>query len=92
MNPFVLLLVQVIELYWWIVIVWAIVSTLVAFKVVNQHQPVVYKVMYALNRLCEPVMKPIRKALPDLGGVDLSPVIVLLLLNFAQNFLIRYLG
>lgn len=91
LNPFVDLLASAITLYLYCIIAWAIMSMLLAFKVMNAYQPVVQKVMYALNRLCEPSMRPIRKALPDMGGVDISPVIVILLLNFAKSALYTYL-
>ena len=90
LNPFVTLLANVIELYWWCVVIWCIIETLVSFRVINAFQPAVQKVRYALNRLVEPVLRRIRKYLPDLGGLDISPVIVLLLLNFAQNALYTY--
>ena len=90
LNPFIDLLSSVISLYLWCIIAWAVVSMLISFKVVNAYQPVVQKIMYALNRLCEPSMRPIRKFHPDLGGIDLSPVIVILLLNFARSALYTY--
>lgn len=90
LNPFVNLLGAVIHLYLICVIVWAVLSMLISFKVVNPYQPIVQRIMYALNRLVEPACKPIRKFLPDLGGIDISPIIVILLLNFAYDALYRY--
>ena len=90
LNPFVDLLASVIQLYWWCVIAWCVIETLVSFRVINAFQPAVQKIRYALNRLVEPTLRPIRKYLPDLGGLDIAPVILLLLLNFAQNALYRY--
>lgn len=90
LNPFVELLAEIVHLYMICVIVWAIMATLISFKVINGYQPVVQKVMYALDRLCVPALKPIRKVLPDLGGVDISPVILLLLLNFIHSALYTY--
>jgi YggT family protein len=90
LNPFVELLAQVIHLYMLCVIVWTVMVTLISFKVINAYQPVVQKVMYALNRLCEPALRPIQKVLPDLGGLDISPIILLLLLNFVHNALFTY--
>jgi YggT family protein len=91
LNPFIDLLINLISLYKLCVIVWAVMATLISFKVINAYQPVVQKVMYALNRLVEPALKPIRKYLPDLGGVDISPVILFLLLQFAQSALYNWL-
>lgn len=90
LNPFIDLLAELIHLYMLCIIAWAVMMTLVSFKVINAYQPFVQKVLYALNRLCEPSMRPIRKLLPDLGGIDISPVIVLLLLGFLRNVLYTY--
>jgi YggT family protein len=90
LNPFIDLLADAIHLYMLCLIVWTVMVTLISFKVVNAHQPVVQKVMYALNRLCEPALRPIQKFLPDLGGIDISPIILLLLLNFARSALYTY--
>jgi YggT family protein len=91
LNPFVNLLGEAIHLYMLVVIIWAIMATLIAFKIINAFQPVVQKIMYVLNRLVDPVLKPIQKKMPDLGGVDISPIILLLLLNFTREALYTYL-
>ena len=90
LNPFIDLLAELIHLYMLCVIVWTVMVTLISFKVINAYQPVVQKIMYALNRLCDPALKPIQKFLPDLGGVDISPIVLLLLLNFARSALYTY--
>jgi YggT family protein len=90
LNPFIELLGNLIHLYKICVIAWLIVSLLVSFKIVNAYQPIVQKLMYALSRLVEPALKPIRKFLPDLGGIDIAPVILWLLLDFANSALFRY--
>ena len=90
LDPFVILLSQVIQLYIWVLIAWTIISVLISFKIINGYQPAVRKIMHVLDRLCEPVLKPIRKRLPDFGGVDISPIIVILLLNFVINALHTY--
>ena len=90
LNPFVDLLASIIQLYWWCVVVWCVLEMLISFRVVNAFQPFVQRLRYALNRLTGPVLTPIRKHLPDLGGLDIAPVILLLLLNFLQNALYRY--
>ncbi len=90
LNPFVDLLAEIIHLYMICVIVWTVVVTLISFKVINAYQPVVQKIMRALNRLVEPALRPIQKLLPDLGGIDISPIILLLLLNFARSALYSY--
>jgi YggT family protein len=91
LNPFVNLIGSLISLYLLCVIVQAVLSLLIAFKIVNAYQPVVQKIMYALNRLVDPALRPIRKYLPDMGGIDISPVILILLLHFVRDALYTYL-
>jgi YggT family protein len=90
LNPFIDLLANVIYLYMICIIVWAVLSTLISFKIVNAYQTIVQKTMYALDRLCQPALKPIQKILPDLGGIDISPIVLLLILNFVRNALYTY--
>ncbi len=78
-----------ITLYIWVIIIGVVLSWLIAFNVINTHNRFVYMVVDTINRLTEPVLRPIRNVLPNLGGLDISPVILLLVLVFAQN-LIRY--
>lgn len=91
LTPFIILISQIIHLYTLVLIVWTVMSILISFKIINSYQPVVQKIMYALDRLCEPALKPIRKFLPDLGGIDISPVLLILALNFIDNALRFYL-
>ena len=91
LNPFINLISQVLGLYLYCVIAWAVLDTLISFKVINAYQPIVRKISMILDRLCEPVMRPIRKYMPDLGGLDLSPIVVILLINFIQSALYQYL-
>jgi YggT family protein len=81
------LLFTIIDLYWWVVIGMAIMSWLIAFDVVNTRSQVVYSLWNALNALTEPVLRPIRNLLPSLGGLDISPIILLLALQFLRNLL-----
>ena len=90
LNPFVNLLNAVLQIYLVCVIAWTILSTLISFKIINAYQPFVQRLMYALDKLCEPVMRPIRKFLPDLGGFDISPIIIILFISFLQNALYTY--
>ena len=89
-NPFTMLLVDALQLYLICVVVWAILSTFISFKIINAYQPLVSRVMFALDKICEPAMKPIRKVIPDLGGIDISPILVILFITFLQNVLLRY--
>ena len=73
-----------LQMYVYVVIAAAILSWLVAFNVVNTRNQVVYQIGNALYRLTEPALRPIRRFLPNLGGIDLSPVVLLLLIYFLQ--------
>ncbi len=66
-----------VSIAWWIIIVQFIMSWLISFDVINTRNPVVSQIWYTLNRITAPVYRPIRRVLPDMGGLDFSPVIVL---------------
>lgn len=80
-----------IELYIWALIVSALLSWLTAFNVINMRNQFVYTVSDMLQRITEPALRPIRRfmgrLLPSMGGVDLSPVVLILILIFLQNVL-----
>ncbi len=90
MNSLLLLIVTIVDIFVWIIIIQVIMSWLIAFNVINTSNRFVYLVGDFLYRITEPVMRPIRRILPNLGGIDLSPLVVLLLLFFAKNLLIEY--
>jgi len=81
-------LVLALDLYWWILIASAIFSWLYAFNVVNPRNQFVGTVGNFLFRITEPVLAPVRRFLPDLGGIDISPIIVLLIIFFIRQFLL----
>jgi YggT family protein len=87
MNPFLWLIDTIITLYIWILIASAILSWLVAFNVVNARNPIVANIGEFLYRITEPALRPIRSLLPNLGGIDISPVILILLLLFLQRII-----
>ncbi len=90
MMSLAILIDKVIDIYTWIVIASAIMSWLVAFGVVNtRHQFVRWGVDF-LYRITEPALRPIRRIMPNLGGVDISPVILLLGLFFVRSLLWEY--
>jgi len=90
MQSLALLIYTVIDIYTWVVIAAAIMSWLVAFGVVNVRNQFIRIIVDMLYRLTEPVLRPIRRILPNLGGVDISPVILLLALFFLRNLMIEY--
>jgi len=79
-----------IQLYIWVLIASAVLSWLVAFNVVNTRNRFVYTVGDVLHRLTEPALRPIRRILPNFGGIDLSPVALILLLVFIQKLFNEY--
>lgn len=91
MQSLALLIDKVIDIYTWIVIASAIMSWLVAFGVVNTRNQVIRFVVDFLYRITEPLLRPLRRVLPNLGGVDISPVVLLLGLFFLRSLLWEYL-
>ncbi len=85
-----ILISSVIQLYIYIVIAAVIMSWLVTLRVVNLSNPFVYQVYRVLTAITEPALGRIGRYMPNLGGVDLSPVALILLLAFAQNLLWEY--
>lgn len=79
----------VVDLYVWVVIAGVVLSWLTAFNVVNTHNKAVYMIGDFVYRLTEPALRPIRRVLPDLGGIDLSPIILILGLMFVQGVVNR---
>jgi YggT family protein len=85
MNPFLWLILTLIDLYIWILIASAILSWLVAFNVVNTRNQIVASIGEFLYRITEPALRPIRNILPNLGGIDISPVILIIGLLFLKQ-------
>jgi YggT family protein len=70
-------IIMLITLYIWMIIISAILSWLIAFDVINRRNPLVYTIADGFYRITDPALRPIRKMLPDLGGLDVSPIIVI---------------
>ena len=90
MQSLVLLIYQVLELYKWVLLFTVVASWLVAFNVINTRNRFVHIVVDVLNRLTEPALRPIRRILPNLGGLDISPIVLYLILWFLQSLLLEY--
>jgi YggT family protein len=84
LNPIAALIITVLDIYKWIVIAAVIVSWLVAFNVINSHNNFVRTLLRILYSLTEPVFRPIRKILPAIGGLDLSPLVVFVIIWFVE--------
>jgi YggT family protein len=89
MIALVNLIHTVISLYTVVLLIHVVLSWLTAFNVVNPRHQFVLAVLRITSALCEPILSPIRKILPNLGGIDISPIILILILQFLDNF-IRY--
>ncbi|GLK76185.1 YggT family protein [Methylopila jiangsuensis] len=80
-----------LQLYTWLLIAAAILSWLVAFNVVNTRNGVVAAIGDFLYRITEPLLRPIRNVMPNLGGIDLSPVVLLLIIFLIERVIVLYL-
>ena len=78
---------MVLQILVWIIIAQVIISWLVAFNVINTHNDFVRQLLYALDRITDPLYRPIRRILPDFGGIDFSPMVVLLILFALRTLL-----
>lgn len=90
MNSILILLDNLIGLYQTILIIYIIATWLISFNIINTTNRLVYSIMDALYRLCEPSFRLVRRYLPNFGSLDISPVIILLLLYFIRNLLNEY--
>jgi YggT family protein len=86
-NPIVWLFDEIVYLYTIVIFVMIIMSWLIGFNVVNGSNYYVRQISYTLHRLTEPLLGPIRRRLPDLGGIDISPIILLIGIIFIQKAL-----
>jgi YggT family protein len=91
MGPLFWLIDTLFSIAFWVILGTVILSWLMAFNIVNGSNPNVRQVNFALHRVTEPVLGPIRRLLPDLGGIDISPIIALLGLEFLRQIVFTYL-
>ena len=87
MEPILLLLYRVIDIYFYILIINIVLSWLIAFNIVNMQNKIIVTILYATNRLTDPLLNPVRRILPNLGGIDISPIILVLCLLFIQDYI-----
>ena len=90
MNSLLGLIIRFIDLYQFILLIYIIATWLINFKIVNTSNRLVYTVMDILYRLCEPSLRFIRQYLPNLGTIDISPIVVYMLLWFIKSLLFEY--
>lgn len=87
-NPILWLILTVLDIYFWIILATVVMSWLVAFNVINGSNPYVRQVGHALRALTEPLLGPIRRMLPNLGGIDISPIVLLIGLQFLRYLIV----
>ena len=80
-----------LQIYVWLLIAAAVLSWLIAFNVVNTRNPFVHSVGEFLYRITEPALRPIRNLMPNLGGIDISPVILILIIIFIEKVIVNYI-
>jgi len=86
------ILMLLLDIAWFFIIAHVIMSWLINFQVLNLHQPIVAQIWYGLNRLVEPIYGPIRRVLPDMGGLDLAPLVALIGVYAARIILANNVG
>jgi len=92
MNALIILIDQIVNLYIWTMLAYIVITWLIAFRIINPWQPIVRMAMDFLGRIHEPLMGRVRRFLPDLGGIDLSPIILLLAVQFLRNLVTGFLA
>lgn len=91
LTPFVEVMLMAINLLEMALFAWIILGLLIYFDIINAHQPFIAKVRFTLDRIFNPILRPIRELMPNLGGLDLSPIALILLLHFIKSALIHWL-
>ena len=92
MKSILILFDSVVSIYIWILIINAVLSWLIAFNVLNTSNRLVYSILDISYKMTDPLLRPIRSFLPNLGNVDISPVVLILLLMFARNLFFEFLA
>ena len=92
MNALAILIDQIVNIYIWTLLAYIIVGWLIAFRIINPWQPAVRMIVSVLGRMHEPILGRIRQFLPDLGDIDISPIIVFLGVQFIRNLVVNWLA
>jgi YggT family protein len=80
-------LAMLLNLVWWVFLIMIIMSWLISFNVINTRNQFVASIWRILNQVTEPILRPIRRIIPPVGGLDLSPIIVFVIIFFLQSFI-----
>jgi YggT family protein len=87
MHVVINILIMLLDLYWWVVIGSVVLSWLMAFGIVNPYNPTVRSIGQALTAFTEPLLRPIRRVLPNTGAIDVSPIFLLIGLSIVRYLL-----
>ena len=90
MDPFFILIYRIIDIYFYVILVNVILSWLIAFNIINTYNQFVSTILFATKKLTDPLLDPLRRIIPNLGGIDVSPILLILLLLFVQDSLRIY--
>ena len=91
MLAIIWLINQLFSLVWWLILASVILSWLIAFNVINIGNPTVRQIARSIDALTAPLLAPIRRFLPSIGGLDLSPIILLVVMEFLRRFVVEML-
>ncbi|MGE0252824.1 MAG: YggT family protein [Dongiaceae bacterium] len=90
MNPILWLLLTILDIAFWVVLISVILSWLINFQILNLRNQVVSRINYFFQSVTEPVLRPMRRYIPIIGGVDLTPLALLLIIKFIQMAIIHW--
>ena len=90
MKSLLFLIIQIIDLYQLVLIIYVIATWLVGFRIINTTNAFVYSILTALYKICEPSMRIVKKFIPNFGNIDISPIIVFIALEFIKRVIIEY--
>ena len=90
--PVIEAVIYLLELYKWVIIIAAVVSLLISFRVINTYNRAVSMIAEFLYRASEPALRPVRRILPNLGGIDISPIIVIVIIVILESWLGHAIG
>lgn len=85
------IILMIMDLYWWVLIAMIILSWLISFNVINTRNQFVATILQVVTALTEPLLKPIRRFVPSVGGLDLSPIILFIGLYFVRRVIVEYI-
>jgi YggT family protein len=91
MRAILEIILMIMDLYWWVLIAMIILSWLISFNIINTRNQLVASVLQIVSALTEPLLKPIRRLLPAVGGLDLSPIVLFIGLYFVRRVIILYI-